>query len=106
MLVLQAAGLPSVSETQKTQALIDVDYLQKSLAQISYVWPVATHTSDSLKELLKAAQRPRQPPTEEQQQQNQQQQQQQQQTQQQQPPQQQQPQPPQPQEGVELQQQQ
>lgn len=57
MLVLQASGLPTVSEEEKAKALVDLAYLQRTMEEVAYVWPWATHTRSSLRQLLQAAHR-------------------------------------------------
>jgi hypothetical protein len=52
MLVLQASGLPSVSEAERARAVVDLAYVQKALDEISEVWPAASHTCSSLRQLL------------------------------------------------------
>lgn len=57
MLVLQASGLPTVSDEDKAQAFVDLAYLQTAMEEIAYVWPWANHTRSSLRQLLQAAHR-------------------------------------------------
>jgi len=57
MLVLQASGLPSLSEAERAAALSDLDYLQTCLDEIAHIWPIAGHTRMSLRQLLSAAAR-------------------------------------------------
>lgn len=57
MLVLQASGLPTVSDEDKAKAFVDLAYLQQAMEEIAYVWPWANHTRSSLRQLLQAAHR-------------------------------------------------
>lgn len=55
MLVLQASGLPTVTDTERARAVVDLAYVQTALDEIAEVWPAANHTCGSLRQLLQAA---------------------------------------------------
>ncbi|KAL1413326.1 hypothetical protein Q8F55_001085 [Vanrija albida] len=52
MLVLQASGLPSVTDAERERALVDLQSIQASLEELSAVWPVAGTCSTALQQLL------------------------------------------------------
>jgi hypothetical protein len=58
MLVLKAQGVPSIPQAERDLALDQLEYLQTALDEITYVWPVARHTSMSLRQLLGATSGP------------------------------------------------